>query len=50
MLIVMGLATIRTITPLAKVENHNLASYLLVASTVTAYVVLINHFVSLNVL
>jgi len=50
MLIVMGLATIRTIVPLANQDNHDVASFLLMGGTVTAYIVLLNHFVSLNVL
>jgi hypothetical protein len=53
MLVVFGLATIRTITPFAKNENYESASsfiaqLLLTVPTVICYVWLLKHFVTLN--
>ena len=53
MLVVFGLATIRTITPFAKKENYKSASsfiaqLLVTVPTVICYVWLLKHFVTLN--
>ena len=44
----MGLATIRTITPLAKTENVTFVRILLVTMTVCGYVIILSEFLTLK--
>ena len=47
-IIIFGLATIRTIVPMAKKENVNLAQIILAVTMIVAYVWFLKQFVSLN--
>jgi hypothetical protein len=47
-LIIFGLATTRTITPLVKVKNYNFVNLVFAITHIVAYIYLLKHFVNIN--